>query len=350
MKVEVEFDKDKPAGNKGSRNASPPKATVASKIPKVVTETINLSADDFIKVEGIADGNEKYRQSLRLRQARRTLGVGETVLFSVTNSNGGAPTWTLSDASMATLRFDGQNAMDASITVKDKEGTFSVTPVFPNNYDVTGNVKKKINDVPITFVVKKPEYETAREATALEAKTDWEKGDNKLPHFIQRSIWAAGGDYIGAGLYMIITVHPTNVNFENVQIWEEDGTNSYSGLWVNDISLQRNHEANPYPYPLTSKNGWSDSAGYYIPLRKNQPNPRKMEEGNLIWTIPVKWSLRTSGMQKPNTAHSLPTRTQTHEVREKQGGEFSLTESKKFPGKTQQSLIQLSKTDAWTGE
>jgi tetratricopeptide (TPR) repeat protein len=343
--------KDKANRNKGNGNAAPPKATVASKAPSIVTETMSLSADDFIKLEGIKDHNEYQRQSQRLRQARRILGVGEDVFISATNSNGGSPTWVLSDPAMATLRTDlSINALGAYITVKDKAGFFTVMPVFPNNYDVRGDTKKKIKDVPITFVVKRPEYETAREATAAEANADREIGYNKLPDAKKRRESSGIWGYIGAGLYIIITVHPTNVNFQNVQIWEEDGTNSFSGLWQNDSSLQRKHKANPYPFVLTNKNGWADSAWYHISLSKKRFDRRKMEEGKLIWTIPVKWSLVTSDGTKPSTAYSLPTRTQTHEVKKKQGDAFSLTESKKFLGKTPQNFIQLTKTDAWTGE
>jgi len=113
-------------------------------------------------------------------------------------------------------------------------------------------------------------------------------------------------------LTYIVRIHPTDVSFYNVWVWELEGERSCSGIAAGGIFESITTHRPTEPVSLDSYNSATDTAGVteghgtVFPLvREDWENLSVGTEiGKFIWTIPVKWQL-----YEPNSDNNNPQRT-----------------------------------------
>lgn len=179
-------------------------------------------------------------------RTRKTIGVGEEVSLSFLPGNLSPVTWTL-QGSGTLSSYSGNQVV---FTAPDSASTATIEASY------------KCVTCPITFTVVEP---ASQSATIFGATYSYPPG-------VQ-----------GAGMFLEVTVHPTNVSFEKVEIMEVPGpATSRTGFYTNFPAGCPMHTTNPNWVPLDPGNIWYDDA-YFT----GEPAP--WSAGSFEWDIPVQW-------------------------------------------------------------
>jgi hypothetical protein len=179
--------------------------------------------------------------------ARTTIGVGEVVELGLAGIADGPFTWS---TTAGTFGFDRTNGVFTTLTAPPRAATATVSVNYPGG------------SCNIPFMVVEPAVETAVIGVT-----------NTYP---------AGKQ--GAGMKLDpITVGPTNVSFENVEVLEVPGpASSITGYFTNYPATNLVHQPNPNWIQLNNLNQWADSAAFW-------GYPKPWYQGGFQWVIPVQW-------------------------------------------------------------
>lgn len=179
-------------------------------------------------------------------RTRKTIGVGEIVNLSFLPGNLSPVTWSL----------------QGSGTLNPLSGNQVVFTAPDSASSVTIEASYKCVTCPITFTVVEP---TSESAVIFGATYSYPPGDQ------------------GVGMYLEVTVHPTNVSFANVQLLEIPGPASGNTGWFT------NFPAGQPAHPPNTNWAWlSPDNILYDDVELSGIAP-PWSVGSVQWDIPVQW-------------------------------------------------------------
>ena len=160
-------------------------------------------------------------------------------------------------------------------------------------------------EIPLTFTIKYPTHETAKEITEEEFVSILRAANTPEAEISQRLINYEGYPYHD-GHYYLVTVHPTDVSFAYLYFWENEYPETKTGLFLEE-GLNTVHVPSS-PNQLDSRNQWMDCASYAVRLSDdviaNATEDENGDVGVLIWTCPIRWKVDMPNKESwaPNTS------------------------------------------------
>lgn len=162
------------------------------------------------------------------------------------------------------------------------------------------------------YTVKFPEYESATELTAEEFAALKIAAGSSVD-FIDYKDWPYRD-----GHYFLVTVHPTDVSFVHLYFWENECSETKTGLFLLPDAYTTHEPSDPVQ--LDIRNRWTDKAYYSASFSFDEVKSVEPDEdgnvGTLTWLCPVRWSTEKPEKESGATNASLtsdgnvPARTQ----------------------------------------
>jgi hypothetical protein len=203
-------------------------------------------------------------------RTRKKLGVGESVVLTVKPSGLSPITWSKTGEGTLSATSGGS----VTFTAHDKASSASITATYEG--------------VPYTvfFWVIEPVSESA----------------------VKLSEYTFPAGTQGAGMKLVITVHPTDVSFQNVELLEIPGpATNITGYFTQFPADDLAHSPNPEWTPLNPDNKLIDNVA-------DRYRPPLWSTGGYQWVIPVQWSVWGSV-----NIGTLPDRIQTVSITDDNG-------------------------------
>jgi hypothetical protein len=238
-------------------------------VTHVVSGTTCTDAKKFIYDVGVTKVEPQAVATVPTNRNRTRIGVGEEVSLSLKPS-AGAVDWEVTASKDATI--SPQNGATTTLTAEDTAATVTVKAT------KSGRVLAQSQ-----FTIVEPQSESAIPPTSIDT-------------------FPAGTQ--GVGMHLEITVAPTDVCFDNVEMIELPGpASNITGYYTQFPASSLAHAPNPSWVTLSSDNKWLDHAA-----QSGYPSP--WSKGAFDWDIPMRWRV----VGKTNQKTGVPNRLQRREM------------------------------------